>query len=115
VTALGFDLLASRSRNFHGHKYVLPVAAWILDSGIEVISVSEAITGLGGRAERPRVIEALERLVGIDALVELPREDRPNAARMFQRAESPYWALVSAEAALSDDSASKRSGAGRGE
>jgi len=109
VTVLGFDSLASKSRSFHGHMYVLPVAAWILSSGTTAPSVSEAVSGLGGRADRPRVIEALERLVEIGAMIELPRDAARNAARMFEKAESPYWALVGAEAGLTD-TALERSG-----
>jgi hypothetical protein len=112
VTSLGFDSLASKSRSFHGHKYVLPVAAWILSDSGGVIGVSDAIVGLGGRADRPRVIEALEKLAGIGALVELPRVNQPNAARMFQRVDSPYWALVAAETGIPGNLPSKPGEAG---
>lgn len=76
--------------------YVLPVAAWILRSGPEVVTVSAAMEGLGGRADRPRIIEALVKLSEIGAVAELPRSPQKNAPRMFSRSESPYWDFVRA-------------------
>jgi hypothetical protein len=53
------------------------------------------MAGLGGRADRQRVIEALERLVEVGAAIELPRDDRQkNSPRYFERAENPYWSFV---------------------
>jgi hypothetical protein len=76
--------------------YVLPVAAWILRSGPDVVTVSAAMAGLGGRADRPRIIEALVKLTEIGAVSELPRAPQKNAPRMFSRVENPYWDFVSA-------------------
>lgn len=93
-----FDTLAKRSRSLHGHMYVLPVAAWILGAEKEVVTAAEAMAGLAGRADRIRVLEALKRLVEIEALGELPRLDRKNATRCFEPLNSPYWDLVKAYA-----------------
>jgi hypothetical protein len=73
--------------------YVLPVAAWILKSGAATVSPSDVMVGLGGRADRPRVIEALVKLTSIGALKELPRAGKRDA-RVFERASDPYWSLV---------------------
>ncbi|HWM54695.1 MAG TPA: hypothetical protein VNO20_04830 [Solirubrobacterales bacterium] len=52
------------------------------------------MAGLKGRADRIRVIEALAKLAELGALEELPREDRKNSPRIFDRRENPYWGLV---------------------
>jgi hypothetical protein len=91
-----FDSLAARSRDLHGHRYVLPVATWVLRSESQVVGVREVMVGLGGRADRTRVIEALAKLAEFGALLELPREPRRNAPRFFERIESPYWGLARA-------------------
>jgi tRNA A37 threonylcarbamoyladenosine synthetase subunit TsaC/SUA5/YrdC len=78
--------------------YVLPVAAWILSSGAVMVSPSEAMVGLNGRADRSRIIEALSRLVEIGALKELPRAGT-RAPRIFERVEDPYWNLAAKHAA----------------
>jgi hypothetical protein len=89
-----FVALATRSRHLHGHRYVLPVAAWILQDDQQVITVSDAMVGLRGRVDRVRVIEALAKLTELGALSELPRGSQRNAPRYFQRAVHPYWDLV---------------------
>jgi len=76
--------------------YVLPVAAWILRDGPNVVPVSAAMACLGGRADRPRIIEALVKLAEIGAVSELPRGAQKNAPRMFSRVENAYWDFVSA-------------------
>jgi chromatin segregation and condensation protein Rec8/ScpA/Scc1 (kleisin family) len=76
--------------------YVLPVAAWVLQSKAQVISPREAMAGLEGRADRTRVIEALAKLTELGPLRELPREARRNAPRVFERVEDPYWGLAQA-------------------
>jgi len=91
----------------------MPVAAWIDENGVKVVTVSEAMLGLGGRAERPRVIEALVRLAEIGALLELPRDSQPNSARMFQRVEGPYWKLLAAETRGAGTNGSARTGGSR--
>jgi hypothetical protein len=93
-----FDTLAQRSRSLHGHMYVLPVAAWILQAEKQTVTAADAMAGLAGRADRIRVLEALKRLAGIEALRELPRLDRKNATRCFELLDSPYWELVEAYA-----------------
>ncbi|MGN6215366.1 MAG: hypothetical protein ACTHN7_00190 [Solirubrobacterales bacterium] len=89
-----FAAQVALSRTLHGHKYVFPVAVWIVISGVSVVSASDAMVGLGGHADRPRVLEALERLTELGAMIELPRPSQVNAARSFQRVEDPYWPLV---------------------
>jgi hypothetical protein len=91
-----FESLAARSRNLHGHRYVLPVAGWMLESQSRVTGATEVMAGLGGRADRTRVIEALAKLAEFGAVVELPRESRKTAPRFFERIDSPYWHLVQA-------------------
>ena len=76
--------------------YVLPVAAWMLRSGVEVVEVSDAMRGLGGRADRPRIIEALEKLGEIGAVQELERGGRRNSPRIFSKTPNPYWSFVNA-------------------
>jgi hypothetical protein len=73
------------------------VADWILRSEIRAVGAGEAMVGLGGRADRPRLIEALVKLAEIGALEELPRVGPPNSKRMFERVESPYWAFAANE------------------
>ncbi|MDX6595205.1 MAG: hypothetical protein QOI72_587 [Solirubrobacterales bacterium] len=91
-----FDRLAKLSRNLHGHMYVLPVACWIFEGEISGVSVAEAMAGLGGKADRPRIIEALVRLTRIGALTELARPEQRNSPRFFERAEDPFWVYVDA-------------------
>jgi hypothetical protein len=93
--------MASVSRSLHGHMYVLPVADWVLEANPGAITPKETMVGLGGRADRARVIEALARLTEIGALRELPRPEQKNAARCFERVEHPYWELVAAYGSLS--------------
>jgi len=104
-----FDALAARSRSLHGHRYVLPVAAWILLDKRQLVTAGEVMAGLGGRVDRPRVIEALAKLAELGALSELPRGSPRNAPRFFERVAHPYWNLVEAylaelEASPSDSS-----------
>jgi len=89
-----FDSQVSLSRSLHGHKYVLPVAVWIVKSRASTVTASEAMVGLEGRADRPRILEALERLAAIGAMAEMSRPDQKNAPRFFQRLDDPYWSLV---------------------
>ena len=91
-----FDFLADRSRSLHGHRYVLPVAGWALQSQSRAIGVTEAMRGLGGQADRTRVIEALVKLAEFGAVIELPRANERTAPRFFERVDSPYWNLVRA-------------------
>ncbi|HEU4738954.1 MAG TPA: hypothetical protein VFS54_07715 [Solirubrobacterales bacterium] len=74
--------------------YVLPVAAWMLRSGVEVVEVSDVMRGLQGRADRPRIIEALEKLNEIGAVRELERGGKRNSPRIFSKAANPYWNFV---------------------
>jgi hypothetical protein len=76
--------------------YVLPVAAWMLRSGVEVVEVSDAMRGLQGRADRPRIIEALEKLTEIGAVQELERGGQRNSPRIFSKMPNPYWNFVGA-------------------
>jgi hypothetical protein len=90
-----FERLIAASRNLHGHMYVLPAALWVLGSPPKAFGVADVISGLEGRiTDRQRVIEALTRLTAIGAVEELPREERRNAPRYFQRIASPYWTFI---------------------
>lgn len=102
-----FDAVASRSTVLHGNRSVLPVAGWILDSGVEAVSASDVYRGLSGAIPPNKALEALARLGEIGALAELPYPGRPHA-RMFQRRASAYWDLVGGElSALQRDPATK--------
>lgn len=90
-----FEARVALSRSLHGHKYVFPVAAWILGSESTLVTASDVMVGLQGRADRPRVLESLKRLVDIGAMTEMPRPGI-NASRFFQRVDDPYWSLVEA-------------------
>jgi hypothetical protein len=98
MTPKEFEAWAALSRSFHGNRYVLPLAAWLLRDEVEAASASEAMAGLGGLAERVRVLEGLARLVEIGAMEEMPRHGARNSPRYFARAKSPYWVLVAAYA-----------------
>jgi hypothetical protein len=100
-----FETLAQQSRDLHGHMYVLPLAGWILEAGKETVNAAEAMAGLKGRADRIRMLEALERLAKIGAVRELPRQDRKNATRCFESLDSPYWNLVKTYASRARDDA----------
>ena len=89
--------LTLKSRALHGHRYVLPVALVLGGGPSRAVSASDVLDHLPGRVDRPRVLEALQRLVELEAMDELPRDDRPNATRYFtRRDESPYWAFIDA-------------------
>jgi len=88
-----FAALCARSRELHGHKYVLPVAVWIGESGNEIVTAGEALIGLGGQADRTRILEALMKMAAFDVLTELPRAGY-NLPRYFQRNSHPYWDVV---------------------
>lgn len=107
----GFEAQVALSRKLHGHKYVFPVAAWIALSGASTVNASDAMVGLEGRADRPRILEALERLAGIGAMAEMARPDQRNSPRYFQKVEDPYWSLV--ESHLRRLEAQPSSGEGR--
>lgn len=98
MTSQEFEAWAALSRSFHGNRYVLPLAAWIVRDEVKATSASEAMSGLGGLAERVRVLEGLSRLVEIGALEEMPRVGAGNSPRYFSRVEDPYWELVAAYA-----------------
>lgn len=83
------------SRDLHGHRYVFPVAAWILKREMHLVSTRDAMEALGGRADRARALEALERLSRLGALTEMPRDSRINSPREFERRVDPYWDYVS--------------------
>lgn len=90
-----FDALSAASRDLHAAQSVLPVAVWIMRSGSEVFAVSEISRGLGGRLDRPRILEALKRLEGIGAMRELPRIGPANLPRKFDRVKaSTYWSFA---------------------
>ncbi len=109
-----FAAQVALSRTLHGHKYVFPVAVWIVSSGVSVVSASEAMVGLGGHADRPRVLEALERLTELGAMIEMPRPAQVNAARSFQRAADPYWPLVESHLARLEVGMRPQEGQGHG-
>jgi hypothetical protein len=94
MTPQEFEAWAALSRSFHGNRYVLPLAAWMVRNEVEATNASQAMAGLGGLAERVRILEALGRLVEIGALEEMPRVGAPNSPRYFSRIDDAYWLLV---------------------
>jgi hypothetical protein len=94
-------LLADRSEAIYGHRHVLPVAVWILESGTETMTQPVVSRGLEGRSPPNKVLHALERLGDIGALTQLPFPGRPHA-RTFEKAASAFWALVAEDAAEVD-------------
>jgi hypothetical protein len=90
-----FETLSAFSGKLHGHKYVFPVAVWLLghqSSG--PITQPEIRTGLI-HAESNRIFEALERLAEIGAVRELPRV---SGRRYFETSASLYWKYAEAQA-----------------
>lgn len=83
------------SKRLHGHQTVLPAAVWIHEGGGTVTSPPEVVEGLLGRADKARVIEALEKLADIGAMKELPRSGSQTAKRYFEKLpRSVYWAFL---------------------
>lgn len=95
-----FDLLADYSAKLHGHKYVFPVAVWLCEHEDDgVFSQPEIRRGLV-HAESNRIFEALDRLIALDALIELPKL---SGRRCFERKPNhPYWDFVQAELLVLD-------------
>lgn len=95
MTRERYEALMTWSKRLHGHQTVLPTAVWIHEAGVSVTNPPETVEGLLGRADKNRVIEALERLTGIKALRELPRDGPQNATRYFAKLpESVYWTFL---------------------
>lgn len=94
-----FNRLSAYSATLHGHKYVLPVAVWLLERNEKgPVSQPEIRVGLV-HAESVRIFEALERLADIGALTELPKV---SGRRFFEQTPSPYWTFAQAAAASLD-------------
>jgi hypothetical protein len=88
-----FDALSSFSGKLHGHKYVLPVAVWLSEEAqTRAVAQPEIRKGIV-HAESNRIFEALERLVSIGAVRELPKTA---GRRYFETCDSPYWGYVEA-------------------
>jgi len=98
MTPQEFEAWARLSKSVHGNRYVLPLAAWVVRNEVKATGASEAMSGLGGLAERVRILDALGRLVEIGAMEEMPRVGPGNSPRYFARVEDPYWELVAAYA-----------------
>jgi hypothetical protein len=88
-----FEAAAARSVTLHGNRYVLPVAAWILDSGADDVTAPEVFRGLSGQVVPNKALEALSRICEIGALEELPHLGRP-FPRRFHKRPSAYWTFV---------------------
>lgn len=83
------------SKRLHGHQTVLPAAVWIHEGAVAVTTPPEVVQGLLGRADKNRVIEALEKLSEIGAVREMPRNGARNATRYFEKlSNSVYWTFV---------------------
>jgi hypothetical protein len=95
MTRERYEGLMKWSRRLHGHQTVLPVAVWIHEGDVTVTTPPEAVQGLLGRADKARVIEALEKLDGICAVREMPRNGARNATRYFEKLPtSVYWTFL---------------------
>jgi hypothetical protein len=89
-----FDKLSSYSAALHGHKYIFPVAVWLLENKFTgAVTQPEVRRGLV-HAESNRIFESLERLAEIGAARELPKT---SGRRYFECIPGPYWDLVQAQ------------------
>lgn len=88
-----FERVARRSQSLHGNKYVLPVAAVIAEGTQNPVKAPDIGIALNGRLPPNRVLEALDWLVAMSVLEELPYPGRPHA-RLFERTASAYWNFV---------------------
>lgn len=91
------DAAAARSYVVHRKRSVLPVAGWIVDSGVQEVRASQVTKGLSGQLPTNKVLEALSRLCEIGALDEMPGGGAPHP-RVFRRLPRPaYWHFVAEE------------------
>jgi hypothetical protein len=97
-----FDGLAERSDVVYGHRHVLPVAVWILESDeLGSFGQPEVRVGLEGRSPPNKISRALVRLEEIGALRELPYLGRPHA-RAYEKRTSAQWGAIREYAAEID-------------
>lgn len=101
-----FSLLSSYSATLHGHKYVFPVAVWLLEHHDAGAVTQPEIRKDLVHAESNRILEALARLTALDAVVELPKT---GGRRFFELRASPYWDFVSEAAKIIETKASTES------
>jgi hypothetical protein len=89
-----YEALAAYSTAIHGQRHVIPIAAWIRESGQKVFSTPEVVRALGGRLQSGEVLVAMSRLVRFQALQELPHPGAPRP-RIFEiEGSHPYWAFL---------------------
>ena len=97
-----FDELAERSEVVFGHRHVLPVAVWILESDdLGSFGQPEVRIGLEGRSPPNKISRALTRLEELSALTELPYLGRPHP-RAYEKRSSAQWEAVREYAAEID-------------
>lgn len=93
---LAYESLATHSAAVHGQKHVIPIAAWLRQSGQKVVATPEIVRAMGGRLQSGEVLMAITRLVKFHAVIELPHPGPPRP-RIFEIDEShPYWEFLDA-------------------
>ena len=86
-----FDKLCERSEVVYGHRHVLPVAVWILESDdLGSFGQPEIRIGLEGRSPSNKISRALMKLEQMGALSELPYVGRPYP-RAYEKRKSAQW------------------------
>lgn len=86
-----FEMLGERSEKVYGHRHVLPVAVWILESNeLGSFGQPEVRIGLEGRSPPNKISRALVKLEQIGAVSELPYVGRPHP-RAYEKRKSAQW------------------------
>jgi hypothetical protein len=86
-----FEKLCERSEVVYGHRHVLPVAVWILESDdLGSFGQPEIRIGLEGHSPPNKISRALVKLEQMGALSELPYVGRPYP-RAYEKRNSAQW------------------------
>ena|SRR6188768_3495722 len=86
-----FKMLCERSEEVYGHRHVLPVAIWILESDeLGSFGQPDIRIGLEGRSPPNKISRALVKLEQIGAVSELPYVGRPHP-RAYEKRKSAQW------------------------
>ncbi len=99
-----FERLCERSEAIYGHRHVLPVAVWILESDDPgSFGQPDIRVGLEGRSPPNKISRALVKLEQIGAIKELPYLGRPHP-RAYEKRKSAQWDVFQEYAAEIDAS-----------
>lgn len=86
-----FEGLCKRSEAVYGHRHVLPVAVWIVESDdLGSFGQPDVRIGLEGRSPPNKISRALVKLEQIGAISELPYVGRPHP-RAYEMRKSAQW------------------------